>query len=259
MNKSNVKSIDQSTVLDFRVIGKDIGIQFRKSRSGPEEELVYLFLKKLKIKLRAGLSVTFFKEPRLESGFPDIVGVIWHKATAEKWNDSRKLLQNFDLRLMHYLSQHGTANIEFLEQLFGRRVKDSINRLEASEMVRYKGVKVSSRPLSKSYATRHIFAIEAKISEWQTALNQAFLNRWFATSSYVLLPNIPSNKNLLSQAESCGVGIWSSEKVFLDSKLFSFNSLPESYGSWLFNEWAWRAEDRSLSYAKSLMDCSSVS
>lgn len=262
MKKSNVTSIDQSTVLDFRMSDKDIGVQFRKSRSGPEEELVHLFLKKFKLKLRSGLNVTFFKEPRLESGFPDIVGVIWHKATAEKWNDSRKLLQNFDLRLMHYLSQHGTANIKFLEQLFGKRVKDSIDKLEASEMVRYKGIKVSSRPLSKLYATRHIFAIEAKISEWQVALNQAFLNRWFATSSYVLLPTIPSSKKLLSQAESFGIGVWSSEKVFLDSKLLSFNSLPESYGSWLFNEWAWKAEDCSLlSYAKSesLMDCSSIS
>jgi hypothetical protein len=202
MKKSNVRSIEKSMVLDFRMSENDIGVKFRKSQSGPEEELVQLFLKKLKFKLNSGLSVTYFKEPRLESGFPDIVGVIWHRATAEKWNDCRKLLKNFDLRLMHYLSQHGTANIEFLEQLFGKRVKDSVDKLEASDMVRYKGTKVSSRPLSKLYATRHIFAIEAKISEWQVALNQASLNRWFATSSYVLLPKNYFHKLNLAVSES---------------------------------------------------------
>jgi eukaryotic-like serine/threonine-protein kinase len=231
MKKNTVRNTDQHTVLDFRMANEDIGIQFRKSRSGPEEELVSLFLQRLKLKLHSGLSVTFFKEPRLESGFPDIVGVIWHKATAEKWNDSRKLLQNFDLRLMHYLSQHGTANVEFLQQIFGKNVKDSIDKLEASDMVRYKGVNVKSRPLSKLYATKHIFAIEAKINHWQTALNQAFLNRWFATSSYVLFPNTPSSKKLFSKAESFGVRVWNPNQNFLDSDYFSFDNLPESYGS----------------------------
>lgn len=247
----------QHVILDSKTNREGLGIPFRQARSGAEEDLVCLFLERFRVKVRSGFQVTFFKEPRIDSGFPDIVGVIWHKKTAEKWNATRMLLQRNDIRVMHYLSQCGTSNIQTLEQLFGKKLKDSVAKLEAAEMVRQRGKKIFPRSLSKLYATRHIFAIEAKISAWRMALDQAFLNRWFATTSYVLLPRIPAG-NIFFQAQALGVGVWSSDQTFLDVNSIALKPSPESYASWLFNEWAWKASlSSSQHYVKSelTMDC----
>lgn len=253
----NYKQRRQHTILDFKASNEKLGISFRQSRSGAEDDLVCLFLDRFRVKVRSGYEVTFFKEPRLDSGIPDIVGVIWHIKTAEKWNSTRMLLQRSDIRLMHYLSQKGNSDIQLLQQLFGKHLKDSIARLEAAEMVRQRGKKITARSLSKLYAARHIFAIEAKISAWRSALNQAFINRWFATTSYVLLPRIPSG-NIFSEAQALGVGVWSSEQRMLEVSSIELQPAPESYASWLFNEWAWKASLlSSQEYVKpeSTMDC----
>lgn len=246
MPDNRVPKMWQYTVLDSQARTGEIGIRFRQSRSGPEEDLVrdFLerFLERFTVKVRDGFQVTFFKEPQLESGAPDLVGVIWRTATAEKWNEARLLLQPFDIRVMHYLAQHENIDRASLENLFDRtRLKDALAKLEAAEMVRQRGHTISPRPLSKLYAAKHIFAIEAKITKWRDALNQAFLNRWFATSSYILLPRIPLNSVVVSQAQSLGVGVWSSDGALFDANLPLAQSSPVSYASWLFNEWAWRA------------------
>jgi hypothetical protein len=246
MPDNRVPKMWQYTVLDSQARTGEIGIRFRQSRSGPEEDLVrdFLerFLERFTVKVRDGFQVTFFKEPQLESGAPDLVGVIWRTATAEKWNKARLLLQPFDIRVMHYLAQHEHTDRVTLENLFDRtRLKDALAKLEAAEMVRQRRRTISPRPLSKLYAAKHIFAIEAKVTKWQDALNQASLNRWFATSSYILLPRIPLNSAVVSQAQSHGVGVWSSDGALFDANLPLAKSSPISYASWLFNEWAWRA------------------
>jgi hypothetical protein len=246
MTDNRVPKMWQYTVLDAQAGKREIGIRFRQSRSGPEEDLVrdFLerFLERFTVKVRDGFQVTFFKEPQLESGAPDLVGVIWRTATAEKWNTARLLLQPFDIRVMHYLAHHENIDRASLENLFDRtRLKDALAKLEAADMVRLRGQTIAPRPLSKLYAAKHIFAIEAKITKWRAALNQAFLNRWFATSSYILLPRIPLNSVVVSQAQSFGVGVWSSDGALFDANLPLAQSSPVSYASWLFNEWAWRA------------------
>lgn len=246
MADNRVPKMWQYTVLDSQARTGEIGIRFRQSRSGPEEDLVrdFLerFLERFTVKVRDGFQVTFFKEPQLESGAPDLVGVIWRTATAEKWNKARLLLQPFDIRVMHYLAQRENVDRVSLENLFDRtRLKHALAKLEAAEMVRQRRHTISPRPLSKLYAAKHIFAIEAKVTKWQDALNQASLNRWFATSSYILLPRIPLKSAVVSQAQSHGVGVWSSDGALFDANLPLANSSPVSYASWLFNEWAWRA------------------
>src|SRR5947209_6695628 len=168
----------QYTVSDSQAGTGEIGIRFRQSRSGPEEDLVRDFLERFTVKVRNGFQVTFFKEPQIESGAPDLVGVIWRTATAEKWNEARLLLQPFDIRVMHYLAQHDNIDRASLERVFDNtRLKNALAKLEAAEMVRPHRHTITPRPLSRLYAARHIFAIEAKITKWRAALNQAFLNR----------------------------------------------------------------------------------
>lgn len=217
------------------------GLRFRQSRQGPEADMVRDFLHNLDVKAPRGCSVTLFQEPRLDSGFPDLVVVVWHRATAEKWNPVRLQLHSPDIRVLHYLTTVGASEKPKLEGLFGPKVADTLEKLEAAEMVRHNRKKYTARSLSSIYATRSIIAIEAKVSEWRDALDQAFTNRWFASESRVLLPKVPKGSVVISQAESLGVGVWSmSDACHIDVRGISVTP-PISYASWLFNEWAWRA------------------
>ena len=145
---------------------------------------------------------------------------------------------------MHYLSSHGPSEIETLEHLFGRCL-NSLERLEELEMLRQSGRKYVARPLSKAYAVRHIIAIEAKMKEWRGALEQAFLNTWFASTSFVLMPRLPREEVLREKASSMGISVWNPNETILDVRKLKSLSEPQCYASWMFNEWAWRATHKS--------------
>src|SRR5262249_52818897 len=99
-------------LIDFeRRFDVDYGLSFRKSRSGPEENLIRSFLSKISVKSDGGIQLTVFKEPRLESGVPDLVGVFWHLPTAQQWNSSRKDLRRFDFRVLHQIACWGKAEL----------------------------------------------------------------------------------------------------------------------------------------------------
>jgi hypothetical protein len=113
--------------------------------------------------------------------------------------------------------------------------------LRDADLITLSGGKIAPKKLSRSFAVKHIFAIEAKISNWSKALEQASANRWFASHSFILIPPNRSIARISERASELGIGVL----VFDDHevnqvvapKVFS---IPASYGSWLFNEWALR-------------------
>src|SRR5882724_1204068 len=181
MTDSHLPETWSYNLVDSKFDFTNIGLRFRTSRPGPEEDFIRSFLAKLSSKSHPDLQLTFFKEPRLETGSPDLVGVIWHLPTAERWNENRASLGRSDFRVMHQIAHSGNIDTASIKNLFGNRAAGSIERLEAAEMIAINHGVISSCPLSDLYAVRHIFAIEAKVSAWRMALRQAFLNRWFAT------------------------------------------------------------------------------
>jgi hypothetical protein len=229
------------TVLDSDSAADTIGASFRRHRPGPERELIEWFLAEMPIDIPRGCRMTVFCEPRLESGFPDLVAVLWNVRTTRVWNDARAELSRGDLRLMHYLHQLGFCHNEQLVSVFGRSVAASLGRLKSAEMIRRVGETWGPRALSYSYAVKRIIAVEAKVNEWAAALEQAALNTWFASESYVLVPRLPRGGRLMDAAKSLGIGIWTQTDQTTASLLTTRDHLPRSYASWLFNEWAWRA------------------
>lgn len=242
-------AVSQHRVLHAGEPGRDLDVRFRRPTDGPENDLVDSFLSQLRFRLPVGLELTLFKEPWLQSGAPDLVGVLWDRKTAEQWKADRRWLTPFDLRLIHHLIQTGVATTGALEKLFNRRIRSSLEKLESVDMVRRKGDSISARSLSRIYATRHIFAIEAKMTVWQSALSQAMRNRWFATTSHILVPHIPSGGRLLEEADRLNVGVITGNETTFDCRYLALARSPESYCSWLFNEWTWRAESMIFDYA----------
>lgn len=217
-----------------------MGASFRRQRAGPEAELVEWFLSELPIRLPARCHATIFREPRLDSGFPDLVVAIWYEARTTRWATAREHVSAADLRLMHYLVERGAVEREELASVFGRSVAGSLRRLHEAEMVRQVRAHWQPRSLSASFALRNLIAIEAKVTQWPAALRQAFTNTWFASSSYVLLPRAPNKSCLLRDAMAMGVEVWLKDKAPFDWRALAPAPRPRSYASWLFNEWVWR-------------------
>lgn len=102
-------------------------------------------------------------------------------------------------------------------------------------------------PVRQVFAARRIIAFEAKISDWPGVLEQASLNRWFASESYVLAPRGPRDPAILTAIRSLGIGLWiEGERRPSIPVSRRGASRPISYASWLFNEWAWRESMREV-------------
>jgi hypothetical protein len=230
------------TIVDYRSSAAAVGAAFRRGRPGPESDLVKQFLDDFRLRVPRGCHVTIFCEPRLASGFPDLVVVIWNVAATRRWDPQRAGLSRDDIRLLHYLYLHGRdfATHDLLTTVFRRGLSASLDRLRAARLVQEKSQRYVPRPLSHAFAVRRIIAIEAKVSEWSSALDQAFLNMWFASESYVLLPRRKATKHLRSVAKSRGIRICCPGDRIVSRTSSLPRARPRSYVSWLFNEWAWR-------------------
>ncbi len=229
------------SVLDCNSRVPDGGPSFRKATGGPECELVDWFLDQDAIGVPRGCSVTVFREPRLESGFPDLVAVVWNEKTANSWCDERSALASADIRVLHYLAQQGPSTLDELSCVFDSRLASRLQRLERAETILRSQNHWRARPLTRTFAVQRIVAFEAKLSQWTSVLHQAFLNTWFASESYVLIPHLPKSATFEETALSRGLGIWTREQGEVQSPSLYPESSPRSYASWLFNEWVWRA------------------
>lgn len=228
------------TVVDRETAPRGFGAAFRQTRPGPERNLVEAFLEELPLSTPRGCNATVFCEPRIESGFPDLVIVLWSTAVASKWLPARSKLRREDIQLVHYLHQTGPLSSEDLRARLSKPMLSSLARLEAADLLYCLGDLWRPRPLNKTFAARHIIAIEAKVSEWARALRQAFQNTWFASDSYVLMPKQKKMAEIRSAARPLGVKLCAPGAPFAYKQRGFSGSLPRSYASWLFNEWAWR-------------------
>jgi hypothetical protein len=218
----------------------DLGARFRKTRPGPELDLVESFLRAMPLSIPRGCRVTVFREPRLESGFPDIVIVVWREEITHDWRTERISLKSYDLRLMHFLHYSRRAREDELVAYFGGRAAASIGRLHDAGMIRSVGSAWTPLALCRSFAATKIIAVEAKVGKWPEVLNQAILNTWFASKSYVLVPRLPSQRQL-ADAQRHGIGVCSLDEGKVKEMASVSTRLPRSYASWMLNDWAWRS------------------
>lgn len=218
-----------------------VNLSFRKPTKGTEYEMVHKYIQsELLSPVERGESKFIFLEPQIDSGFPDIVIVYFKPDVAKEWSPKRLNINKFDLRLLHFIFHEGTVETSKLEMVFPKQFYKSLQRLIDAKLVHSIQGKWKSNPLEEIFAIQRLIAIEAKIKNWQQGLNQASQNTWFASESYLLLPNLPSNSDLIWDAKNSGVGLLTTHSSLVQSKLSApIGKLPKSYVSWLFNEWSW--------------------
>ncbi len=219
-----------------------VGLAFRTPTVGPEYDLVLDYIASRLPPAPRGQKRTVFVEPEIESGFPDVVAVYWHLATALRWSSARAELTKVDIRVAHFLAMVGVTRLDTFRPFFKKSVVPSLERLKAAGIARSTSKAWQLRSLRETFAVRRLVAIEAKIDQWRDGLHQAIQNTWFASESYLLLPRMPKGSDLLDEASRVGVGVKTRDQN-LDSSEGTArrDSIPKSYASWLFNEWAWRA------------------
>jgi hypothetical protein len=219
------------------------GLTFRRRSSGPEDTLVDWFLEQELVHVPPGHRATAFREPRVPSGFPDLVVVIWDQAKAMQWTEERAHVLPSDFRIMQFLAWDGPQNREAIAALFPNYER-SLERLSAARMVRMVEERWEAETLDAVFAATQIIAIEAKMREWRSALDQAHVNTWFASLSCVLVPRVPKNSTLLEDARELGIIVFEQEASAC-ALIPNEAAGPRSYVSWLFNDWAWSAARKS--------------
>jgi len=217
-----------------------LGARFRRTRAGPELDLIEAFLRAMPLHIPRGCRATVFREPRLESGFPDLVIVVWREEVTRNWRSERVYIETHGLRLMHYLHHIRRARTDEILAYFGRRATESIDRLYSAAMIRQVGSSWTPCALRRSFAASKIIAIEAKVGKWTEVLDQALLNTWFASKSYVLVPHLPSQLQV-AEAQRLGIGVCSLDDREVREVASESTHLPRSYASWVLNDWAWRS------------------
>lgn len=218
------------------------GFSTRRPTRGPEYELVEAYLHSKLPPAPRGQARTIFVEPRISSGFPDIVVVYWHVATARLWSAKRAELTRTDLRVLHYLASAGATEVSQLCAVFSRAAMASLARLHSAALILQTAEHWRARALQHIFAVRRLVAIEAKVSEWRRGLSQALQNTWFASESYLLLARLPKRYSLAGEASRLGIGLVTHDQNLDQAESMARREqLPKSYVSWLFNDWAWRA------------------
>lgn len=231
--------------IEFCASNLEIGLLTRNSRKGPEQVLVRNFVDSITNSFKnKNTELAIFYEPQLDTGFPDIVFVEYLPHIFDKWNDARSSILPIDVKVLHYLHLVNGSDSSSMESKLGIDsdiLLKSLERLLDSKLIYRKSKQWKPFSLRKNFAVKEIVAIEAKISNLKSAFEQAQINKWYASESYVLFPTVMPNKDTISTSQKLGVGIYTSNLNGINKVSHSMRGmLPSCYASWLFNEWIGR-------------------
>lgn len=235
-------------ILIFHGNKSDIGFSSRKPTRGPEWELVQNFLEfkvnKLTRLKRQNINYAVFIEPLLDTGFPDIVIAEYKPSSFDDWNKTRNSLKITDLKVFQHILKFGGSDSETIENMLGisnKPLLTTLERLLDAGLIIRRSKQWKARDHRRTLGVKKIVAIEAKISNWVAAFNQAQLNKWFSSESYVLTNTQNPTARTLSRSKEIGVGIY----ILSNNNLRKINNsqtipFPSCFGSLLFNEWIGR-------------------
>ena len=232
-------------IIEFKSSNQKIGLKARTPSNGPEQifidEFAFYLCETFK-NINGGIAI--FYEPLLETGFPDIVFVQYNPNVYDRWNIDRSKLFSTDLKVLHHLVCKNGLNSDCLRKQLGidsKTLITSIERLLDGGLIKRKNNLWKPYGFNKLFAIKRIIAVEAKIKNLKSAVQQAEINRWFASESYIVSPVDNPSEGILKYSKISGVGIYSFNKKSIRriAKSARFQ-LPCSYASWMFNEWIGR-------------------
>ena len=221
----------------------NIGLYTRTTTQGEEHALVMEFIEYYCDRFLSRNKVdklAVFVEPRVSSGFPDIVFAWYAPAVMDNWSIDRTRLGTPDLKILSHLilmrGSNGAGVITAL-RMPERQVITSLEKLIDADLVSRVGHTWVPRELRDIYGIRRLVSVEAKVNNMRRVAEQSFINTWFSSQSYALTNTCnPQNETVQSLAKH-GIGLYCKSGTFKKVIEARRLSLPSSYLSLQFNEW----------------------
>lgn len=221
----------------------DIGYFARATTPGDEYELVQNFIDFFCSKFEKDTKkhqLMVFIEPRITSGFPDIVFASYLPSIMSNWSDERAKLDTCDLKVLSFIMHtNGCSGASILSSLKlpERQTINSLEKLMDAKMISYRHTQWMPRELRDVFSIVRLVSVEAKINNMGKVAEQSLLNTWFASESYALTNSTRPQQETLRSFRSRGIGLYGKNRSFkklLEAQEFA---LPSSYLSFQFNEW----------------------
>ena len=190
--------------------------------------------------------IAIYVEPKIDSGYPDIVIAQYDKSFMDDWRSDRHSLSDDDLRIMSFLIKTNGADIDSIVSSLGftyRAASRSVELLCDCHMVTRRAKRWMPARLGSYFGVKKLVAIEAKVSAPREALVQAVRNTRFASHSYALLGADHPARSTLDLYQGKGIGIIAGGG-FVEAVKPIKHKLPTSYVTLKFNEWIGRQLDK---------------
>ena len=232
-----------SQVLILNKSRSDIGLHTRVSTSGPEYDLVEQFIDYYCCAFTRNNKKTqlaIFVEPRIKSGFPDIVFASYLPSITDNWSDRREALDVYDLKLLSYLyNVKNTSSEKTIMQLgfSEKQIIFSFEKLLDAKLVTYRAHNWRIRNLRDVFSLTKLIAVEAKLNNINKVVEQAHLNIWYASHSYALINAVHPKSKTIMAFSNYGIGLYCIGQHFRKVVEAKQHTLPSSYLSFQFNEW----------------------
>lgn len=226
---------------------KKIGLNTRKSTPGEEIELVKEFIEYyihnfLRNNKTNNLAV--FVEPKVASGFPDIVFATYSPNILDNWSKEREKLDTYDLKVLsHLLCTKGCTGSQLITglKLSEKSTLQSLEKLLDAHMIYRSNGLWKTFNQNKVYNIKKLISVEAKVGDMKKVAEQSLINTWFASQSYALTNTANPQNSTINHFQRQGTGLYCKRKSFKKVVEAKKMSLPSSYLSLQFNEWIGRA------------------
>jgi hypothetical protein len=221
----------------------DIGLFTRPATLGDEYELVEQFIEyycHTFIRNNKKTQLAVFVEPRIDSGFPDVVFASYLPSITDNWSDMREALDVYDLKLLSYLCTTEKALGAKLISTLGfpeKQTVTSLERLMDAKLVSYRDHSWRVRELRDVFSLTKLIAVEAKLNDINRVVEQTHLNTRFASHSYALTNSAHPQGETVKIFKRFGIGLYGKDSQFRRIVEARQYTLPSSYLSFQFNEW----------------------
>lgn len=239
-----------SQVTIFKSSRPEIGLFTRPATPGDEYALVELFIDYYGNRFTRDNKtnrLAVFIEPRIDSGYPDVVFASYLPSITDNWSDKRESLDVYDLKLMSHLFINKNALGARLISTLGfpeRMILTSLEKLMDARLVSYRDRSWRIRRLRDVFSLTKLIAVEAKLKDINKVFEQTHLNTRFASQSYALTNSAHPRSETVKTFKRFGIGLYGKGSQFRRIVEARQHSLPSSYLSLQFNEWVGKSISR---------------
>jgi len=236
-----------SQILFLKYSQPSLGLSIRATTYGEEYSLVEQFIDyycDAFVRYNKKMNLAVFIEPRIETGFPDIVFAHYYSSITDNWSSEREALSTRDLKLLSHLYSAGSASGKQLVFKLGFSEKQTLQSLEKlmdAKLVTYHKQTWHVRVMREVFSLKKLVAVEAKMSAVSKVIEQSHLNTWFASQSYALTSSKKPHQHTVDSLLKCGIGLYCTGSQFKKVINAKTLPLPSSYLSFQFNEWIGKA------------------